>query len=340
MKKAKLKYIEYNIVGHCNLNCKGCSHFSNIQKEKEFVDVNEFGSDLERLASLFTKIRRIRILGGEPLLHPQFDEIIKIARKKLPDTMIDVVTNGLLLNRLDETSMKNLRDNNVTLIVSVYKPVEKIKNDIIKKLEDENVKYILWDKKIEFRRQLTNQKRKSAFLSYISCDIKKCVGMKNGKIGKCPMSLYMYRYNNRFSKDFHDDECMDLYNKDITAKDIIDFTKRPIQLCKYCSAQHEMFDWEIQNYDDSKAEDWILKNDNNENIFWKTKILFLLFLKRTTAFIKLVSKKIVLFLIKVMHQIRRQYRKFRSFFKKKVKEIISEKNYSKLKEIKNRIKKK
>ena len=33
-----LKHIEFEIVEHCNLNCKGCSHFSNICEQK-FIDV-------------------------------------------------------------------------------------------------------------------------------------------------------------------------------------------------------------------------------------------------------------------------------------------------------------
>ena len=29
-----LKYIEINIVDHCNLKCNGCTHFANISEEK------------------------------------------------------------------------------------------------------------------------------------------------------------------------------------------------------------------------------------------------------------------------------------------------------------------
>ena len=66
-KKESLDYIEYNVVGHCNLNCKGCSHFSNIQK-KEFADLATFEKDISMLKKLFSEIRLINLLGGEPLL--------------------------------------------------------------------------------------------------------------------------------------------------------------------------------------------------------------------------------------------------------------------------------
>ena len=98
-RKRALEYIEYDIVGHCNLNCKGCSHFSNIICDNSFVTLESYEKDLRRMKELFSYIARIKILGGEPLLHPQLNEIIKITREVLPKATIDIVTNGLLIIR-------------------------------------------------------------------------------------------------------------------------------------------------------------------------------------------------------------------------------------------------
>ena len=59
-----LNYLETNVVDHCNLNCKGCSHFSNIQKEKEFVKLEDYTKDLKRLNELFIEIGRVKPLSG------------------------------------------------------------------------------------------------------------------------------------------------------------------------------------------------------------------------------------------------------------------------------------
>ena len=43
-----LPVLEVHLTDHCNLNCKGCSHFSNISDEF-FLDKNDFERDLKEL---------------------------------------------------------------------------------------------------------------------------------------------------------------------------------------------------------------------------------------------------------------------------------------------------
>ena len=45
---------EVHLVDHCNLNCKGCSHFSPVS-EKKFVDVEGGGGIVLRYQDLFLK---------------------------------------------------------------------------------------------------------------------------------------------------------------------------------------------------------------------------------------------------------------------------------------------
>ena len=81
-----LRHVEIHLVEHCNLNCKYCSHFSSIAK-KEFYNLNEFKKDMARLAKVTNKkIKNIQLLGGEPLLHPNINEMMKFVRRKFPYT--------------------------------------------------------------------------------------------------------------------------------------------------------------------------------------------------------------------------------------------------------------
>ena len=45
--KDKIRFI-VDIVDHCNLNCKGCGHFSPLAP-KSFLDIETFETDLRRL---------------------------------------------------------------------------------------------------------------------------------------------------------------------------------------------------------------------------------------------------------------------------------------------------
>ena len=62
-----IPYVETHIVDHCNLKCKGCSHFSGLA-DPYFKSLDEFETEVRRLADF--GVAMFRILGGEPLLHP------------------------------------------------------------------------------------------------------------------------------------------------------------------------------------------------------------------------------------------------------------------------------
>src|SRR5215510_11007924 len=61
----------------CNLACTYCNEFDNFSKP---VPLQTMQQRLDHLANLGTTI--ITISGGEPLLHPELDEIIAHIRKR------------------------------------------------------------------------------------------------------------------------------------------------------------------------------------------------------------------------------------------------------------------
>lgn len=46
---SQLFYLEVHAADHCNLNCKGCMHFSSLVKEKVFPDFNRLSEDVHQL---------------------------------------------------------------------------------------------------------------------------------------------------------------------------------------------------------------------------------------------------------------------------------------------------
>jgi MoaA/NifB/PqqE/SkfB family radical SAM enzyme len=77
-------------VRRCNLACTYCNEFDDFSPP---VPTDEMFRRLDKLAELGTAV--ITISGGEPLLHPQLDEII--SRIRLHGMVAGLITNGYFL---------------------------------------------------------------------------------------------------------------------------------------------------------------------------------------------------------------------------------------------------
>ena len=61
---AFLEVVEIQLAEHCNLNCFGCNHFSQIA-QKEFLSLETFTKDLTRLSEISKGfIGNLRLMGG------------------------------------------------------------------------------------------------------------------------------------------------------------------------------------------------------------------------------------------------------------------------------------
>ncbi|MBA7510228.1 GTP 3',8-cyclase [subsurface metagenome] len=92
------KFIEIDITYACNLKCYNCDRSCSQAPSQERMTVEQIRLFLDE--SIAGKIRweRIRILGGEPTLHPNLLEIIDMIRNwrldYAPEALIELNTNG------------------------------------------------------------------------------------------------------------------------------------------------------------------------------------------------------------------------------------------------------
>jgi MoaA/NifB/PqqE/SkfB family radical SAM enzyme len=77
-------------IRRCNLSCAYCNEYDNFS---EPVPAAEMIDRIDRLAKLGTSI--VTISGGEPLLHPELEEIIRSIRTRR--MIATVISNGYLL---------------------------------------------------------------------------------------------------------------------------------------------------------------------------------------------------------------------------------------------------
>lgn len=76
----------------CNLACVYCNEFDDVSKP---VPLEEMKRRVDKLAELGTAC--VTISGGEPLMHPDLDEVIAHVRRR--GIVVTLITNGYYLNR-------------------------------------------------------------------------------------------------------------------------------------------------------------------------------------------------------------------------------------------------
>jgi hypothetical protein len=93
-----LDLIEIDITYACNLKCDNCNRSCSQAPDNSFMTVEQIQKFLQQAEDTGRLFKRIRILGGEPLLHPDVIEILQLLIEyrdaNSPETLIEVVTNG------------------------------------------------------------------------------------------------------------------------------------------------------------------------------------------------------------------------------------------------------
>jgi len=96
----KLNYVEFYITNVCNLNCPNCNRFNNFNftGHQRWADY----ADMYKEWSHILEFNSIGILGGEPLLNPDFLEWVAGVANLWPHTKINIITNGTQFDRWPE----------------------------------------------------------------------------------------------------------------------------------------------------------------------------------------------------------------------------------------------
>lgn len=248
--------VAYPVVDHCNLNCRGCCRFCNKNQKKSFADVEVFEKDMRRFKELVDHIEMFRLFGGEPLLHPKLDKFIYIAREIYPDSEIDIVTNGLLLDKMSDELIEAIKSCFVKLEISVYKPTADKMPTIMRVLEKHQLGYT-FNYVNEFWKRFNMAGDSDAQNMWSSCSWKKCNGLRSGKFMMCPLPIVIKEFNRMFGYDFNfDAEVIDIYDETLTFKDIYQFINRPHDYCAFCG-DPEFIEWSIAKK--AKIEDYAVK---------------------------------------------------------------------------------
>ncbi|PKQ36686.1 MAG: hypothetical protein CVT59_11565 [Actinobacteria bacterium HGW-Actinobacteria-1] len=237
--KPVLHHLDVHIADHCNLRCRGCSHFSNIAAPA-LVDLDEFSADMHRLARLM-RVRDIFLLGGEPLLHPQLDRFIREARDAFPRTAIYLFTNSTLVTRMPEVVWRALAETGVILYCDRY-PVD-LPVDEIDRMAAEHDVTVKWteDRSEFFSIPLDLTGSQDAAASFAACSgVDNCVNLRHGRLYPCARIAYIDILREHFGiDDLAATEADSIsISGDVDPWKIMDFLKAPVPWCRHCDQEH------------------------------------------------------------------------------------------------------
>jgi len=256
----KLFPVEIHVVEHCNLNCSGCNHFSSLAKE-EYLQPEQFEKDMKRLAELSKDYFAIKILGGEPLLHPNITAFFDIARKYFPSTPIQITTNGILLVKQPDEFWQNCNKNKITVSISQY-PIKLDKKAIKKAVKTHNVKLVFNGSTTQERMcklPLDLSGSQNIKKSFQKCAISWgcCVTLREGRMYTCCIAAHIKFFNEYFKQNLAitDKDYVDIYKVN-SKEEIIGFLEKPFPFCRYCKTSETKF---AQRWGISKNEitEWI-----------------------------------------------------------------------------------
>lgn len=255
MDKPTLKYFDIHLVEHCNLNCKGCDHFSPLA-QPEYADPSKVNKDFIKLSSLIN-VERFSLMGGEPLLHPFVDDFMEIGRRSFPKSTIQLVTNGILLSRMIGSFWMRCKEFNIEIVCTKY-PIN---------LDFDKIEFIANSKGVKFTYfgDTGTSLRKSNKIplnlkgdgnlqnNYSGCyHAKTCCSLSKGRIYPCTIAPNARHFKNYFNEkiEISEKDSINIYEVR-SGQEIVDFINNPIPFCRFCNISKRSYNhkWEHSKKD-------------------------------------------------------------------------------------------
>lgn len=251
--KPVLDYLEFHLADHCNLNCAGCLHYAPFA-DKRLADVETIRRDFLRLKDLFSNIRHVRIMGGEPFLHPEVGKVAGIVRAAFPKSKVRVVTNGVLLKDDTDGNMRclltSLKENKVGIDWTKYPPVAN-REDEIKALCSATGVNLRVTENNSFMARIRPNGGEGIRKAFRWCRERMyCPILDDGRIYTCAPARYAGYYNKAAGTKIPVEKGIDIHKA--TAKEILYYLMCPSFACAYCDAGARYFPWK----GNAKPGDW------------------------------------------------------------------------------------
>jgi len=247
-----IKYcFKTQIVDECNLNCRGCDHFSPIA-DVWHQPLDDFINMIKTLRkSVGNNIREIELYGGEPLLHENLYEMMMAVKVLFGNKItISLETNGILLDSFLTKNKRLREDSSFEYQITEYKPTQ----GIVKQLSEKYPNITIFESKLTPKELPTNEsihkdtmfnvnmreeKLQTNILPiYKSCYCKayekNSMCLRNWMLSPCPLVMCMDIFDKVFHENYREDCNYIKVTENLTADDLYKIANYPCEHCRRC----------------------------------------------------------------------------------------------------------
>ncbi len=263
--KIYMRQLEANVTDSCNLNCKACTHYSNIFGDGDFYSIDDYARDIRQIANC-VDVADFYILGGEPFKLKNLDEYLKLTRKFLPNTNLRIVTNGLLIPNTPQYILDALRENQFVVDISMYPPTVRMIDQIADVFKKNNIPHNTRGHVRFFNAFLSLRGGHNPQKSRAVCCNDVCRFLRNGKIYKCPVDALSFKFAEHFGlRDFPAATGVDIFAKNFSSQ--VERLDGNVELCTWCNETARQIAWTPEN--NPKLTDWLAAPSEIENFLPK-----------------------------------------------------------------------
>lgn len=248
--------LEFILSDYCNLNCKGCTHFSPVAPRR-FVEIGRLENNLRQISNVVDgKINEFYLIGGEPLLYPDLKKAMSLTRKYFPNGNISIFTNGLLLPKMDSEFWEIAKAGNIQIAITRY-PVKFDYDAVINLCIKNGVRCkVFGDRSLAdsfFRFGLDETGSQNPHISHFKCYNRGCISVTEDKIFPCSISACSSHLNNAFGTKFEHRPQDYILIKDLKSVDQIrKLRDKPVPFCRYCINPPETVAYSVSKRDKSE----------------------------------------------------------------------------------------
>lgn len=203
--KVRVEAFELHVVEHCNLRCTSCCNMSPYLEERT-LSVAQIEAMCRTMAQ-HLEVDVFKIMGGEPLLHPQITEVVRAIRGTGISRVVRLFTNGLLLHRMDEEFWQALDE----LTISNYTSAP-VKPATLAEIQEKarrhdvvlNVKPVAAFSEVMSDTRVGDGELQQV---YDSCWLRhRCMVVRNEKFYMCTRAAYAEEFHARLLHGAHPDD--------------------------------------------------------------------------------------------------------------------------------------